>query len=552
MMTHWRHIIALILLVSVVLPVPHVYAHTSAILPGPETHQEDLPGCLTLTTGNNTGRVLILIQGIDSGAATNDTAWGLSDQVAVWSNFLRLFENEEGGPWGSLLDLYSDVVYFSYDRENPVRYTKADTYESVWLHHVPLLRDLLESCHQLGKRNFDIIGHSMGGVVATEYIKLYGSTGSQAGWVKHIFTLDSPVNGSTLLATGYMTYWPFTPEAFRSEAAQDMAQMHIDRETYYLQNMQALNSLRERGLSYWNLTNQDDAWVPVEDAILIPENHPEYMPTGFVLELGRIPASPDALAQLGHNQILTSDLAVALIAFQLDINYWNGLSQQALEANKTEEAQVLHAAAAMGTLPGFHEYLDEQQTPTPPPPSPAPPAVTTVTNLPTQFLTQTYLSTYGAFSFRHHPNWQVINEMADGALLVSDQSWVTWFQWQWSDPDAVGLIVSSPSAVERVFAENDIPTGDFEEMARVVIEAMALAEDVSQNLAVEFVNVDNRRFVLVYFGDREVGAELLIYIWEMGNENTPFGFAAAIAPYGKLEPFKPILLATVSTIEYAY
>lgn len=241
-----------------------------------------LPACGNLPeAGANPGPVLILIQGLDTSAKD------IADQEGVWA-FLT----------ADLHDLYEHILYFSYDRDNPTAYEVRHTYESLWGHHIPLLHDLLKSCHQLGWQSFDIMGHSLGGVIASEYIKLYGLNSQQAGWVRHIITLDSPVNGSSMLALGDLAYIPWSPFALQSPAAQEMAAMSLTHDALVELNAQFAERLRGAGIEYWNLSNVEDVAVPPGDAIINEQSGRSY-------HLG-VNLFGDRNAIVGHNQIFQS------------------------------------------------------------------------------------------------------------------------------------------------------------------------------------------------------------------------------------------------------
>lgn len=240
--------------------------------------QADYPACGNLPpAGDDPKPVLILMQGLGTSASS------YRDQQERWAFLIS-----------ELTPLYDQVLYFSYNRDDPTRYDATDTYHSLWNHHLLLLHDLLESCHELGWQSFDIIGHSLGGVIASEYIKLYGLNSSQAGWVRHVITLDSPVNGSSRLALGDFAFLPWPKTAFQSPAARDMAGMYLSRDTLVQLNAQITQRLRDMGIEYWNLTSAEDLAVPTDDAIV----NDEY---GRIYHLG-VTLSGD----MGHNQVFSS------------------------------------------------------------------------------------------------------------------------------------------------------------------------------------------------------------------------------------------------------
>jgi hypothetical protein len=232
--------------------------------------------------GGDTGRVLVLLRGINTAAAS------CADQAGQWA-FIT----------DGLKDLYSRIVYFSYSASDPDAYTELDTHQSLWTHHRPLLYNLLASCYAQGWQSFDLVGHSLGGVIASEYILAHGLAGPQAGWVQHVITLDSPVNGSSRIAANNFAFESqFTTLGVKS--ALDLADLYLDRDHYEKVRQRTLADLQTAGIAYWNLTSVDDWVVPVEDAILAATHHRMY-------HLGRQPTSPEPSINRGHAQVFYSE-----------------------------------------------------------------------------------------------------------------------------------------------------------------------------------------------------------------------------------------------------
>jgi pimeloyl-ACP methyl ester carboxylesterase len=228
----------------------------------------------------DSGRVLVLLRGI------NTAAEQVTEQAEHWRYLVD-----------GLADLYSGIVYFSYNAVDPEAYTETNTHHSLWHHHRPLLYNLLASCYDQGYRSFDLVGHSLGGVVATEYLILYGLTGPQAGWVRHVVTLDSPVNGSSRAAVSDFAYrdW-YADQGIQSML--ELADLYLNRDHYERVKLRILNDLRASGIVYWNLTSVDDWVVPVEDAILA-STHRTY-------HLGRALRSLEPSVNRGHAQVYQS------------------------------------------------------------------------------------------------------------------------------------------------------------------------------------------------------------------------------------------------------
>jgi pimeloyl-ACP methyl ester carboxylesterase len=238
--------------------------------------------------GGASGRVLVLLQGLGSKS---------QGQEGLWDPFV----------W-RVSPLYSGIVYFSYSG-TPNSYTEADTRESIWGHHIVILHDLIDACRADSRwRSFDLVGHSQGGVVATEYIRRYGLTGNQQGLAKHVITLDSPVNGSSMLyklnfEAALIAEWMrnilqgvwLVPD-YTGQSAREMAANYANRNSVVSLNLSLAKELGRKGTEFWTLTNYEDFAIPRDDAIV--SGH------GYFYHLGVDHTSRDAGFQSGHSQIL--------------------------------------------------------------------------------------------------------------------------------------------------------------------------------------------------------------------------------------------------------
>ena len=168
--------------------------------------------------------VLILLQGWNTSASIG--ANGQTSQIDAWRDLVS-----------GLSDLYRGVVYFSYDR-NGEAYDAEDTYLSIFDHHRPLLRDLIQSCVNAGYSSFDLMGHSLGGVVALQYVQLYGLN-QDPGRVRHGWrsTLQSTAESRP---TGYVTYPDSLSDIVRNSIALALVELA------YLTFRAAINRLLPR------------------------------------------------------------------------------------------------------------------------------------------------------------------------------------------------------------------------------------------------------------------------------------------------------------------
>jgi pimeloyl-ACP methyl ester carboxylesterase len=267
--------------------------------------QSNLPPCNVKLTGINNDRILIFLPGIN----TN------SNQYEKWTVYERLLD-----------DIYDGFVYFSYFPFGT--YFEEDTHKSILGHHVPALASLVESCMANGHTSIDLMGHSLGGVVALDYLKVHGVTGGQAGHIKYLITLDSPVNGSSracvanfdpvvqCLPLGEQIFLDLVQPAADyianrgnpgavSEAGQELAMRYLNWKQERANNATFIKWLaRQNGTEVWTFTNADDFVIPKEEATIpgVDGYNSEFIGFfSFAPHLGRWDA------QLGHSRVFADE-----------------------------------------------------------------------------------------------------------------------------------------------------------------------------------------------------------------------------------------------------
>jgi pimeloyl-ACP methyl ester carboxylesterase len=225
------------------------------------------------------GRALILIQGMFSR--------GTSEQM--WANMTA-----------ELADLYGGFIYYTYSGRAH-DYASSDTLESIPRHDVPLLNDLITSCQRQGWTSFDIMGHSKGGVIATEYLKAHDIDGGQANLIQHIVTLDAPVNGSELAwllmhgpTRGLPAPW-WNSDVDLAAGIVELAQMYEQRETVIRDNQEVALRLQQAGRCLLTVTNDEDIAISTADAVV--EGFGQSYGLGIVLQ-------GDTGRRLGHHRTL--------------------------------------------------------------------------------------------------------------------------------------------------------------------------------------------------------------------------------------------------------
>lgn len=284
-------IVCIVLSITLIAISPaKTFSHsTQQPLPLPECHLES-------GTATN-GRTLILLRGIWTSAVN------LGEQIDAWKFVIA-----------NLSDDYAHFVYFSYDRQTALSYQEQDSFESITTHHIPLLHDLIQRCHDdFQLASFDLMGHSLGGIVATEYIKQFGLTSSQAGWVQHIITLDSPINGASILQLTNNPALSWVRERLApagSAAATNMRSMSQNRQLRG-QNLTNAINLRRQGIEYWTLNNFYDLVVPEGDGIIdgmafVYHLGLDFVPSGDVNNSCHRSIDGNPSAWVGHNMIFCS------------------------------------------------------------------------------------------------------------------------------------------------------------------------------------------------------------------------------------------------------
>jgi pimeloyl-ACP methyl ester carboxylesterase len=241
---------------------------------------------------------LVLLQGLGSDSDSAFCTW--FDVVAVMRG----------------ARIYDDIIDFSY-RGPGQPYTRTDTYQTIQ-QTVDALRATIDnyvSTPDYGNARFDLLGHSLGGVVAWEYAKAYGLDLARPGQLAHVASMDSPVNGSywlDLLNTGgsapineqtrMETIWG----SFHSTVAQELGTWHRDQATRTRDNIWWAAALAQHGIRVSTFSSDSDFAIPLPDA-LIPgfKWHAELGQKSLFSNCGTVPwPILDAGNLLGHNQIL--------------------------------------------------------------------------------------------------------------------------------------------------------------------------------------------------------------------------------------------------------
>lgn len=215
--------------------------------------------CETSPSSGDTTKLLILLQGLNTKSSKNNE---------VWQNIT-----------GEVGRLYGAISYYSY-KDGSSSYDVADTGTGVQ-GHVDRLKRMIDNCRSQ-YATIDLIGHSLGGVVAFDYIK---QNGSIDGRVRHVITLDSPINGSYNLCS--INFSDVIPDICRNILANiadavtqilwgyqsqsvtgvDLGQRWQQQSTIVPENLTRVKELRRMGIVVYTLTNRDDGVIYKREAL---------------------------------------------------------------------------------------------------------------------------------------------------------------------------------------------------------------------------------------------------------------------------------------------
>jgi pimeloyl-ACP methyl ester carboxylesterase len=239
-------------------------------------------------------RRLILLSGLGSSSADAATTWtGLTNAVN-----------------GQIP--YAGIDMFSYSAIDPRVYSAQDTQQpiaqSVEALHGMVMREIA-ACPGV---QLDLVGHSLGGVVAQQYLATYGST-PEGSHIQHVATLDSPVNGTSpaVLAAYIRASRLFGIDQsylLSSPAVQDLISLFSDPATPQ-RNVQLAQSLSPSA-QLLTIGSVNDLVVPFLDASI----------NGFdrQFNLGTVSSGcpTDIGSCVGHSQVLYDPAVLAaLVSF---------------------------------------------------------------------------------------------------------------------------------------------------------------------------------------------------------------------------------------------
>jgi pimeloyl-ACP methyl ester carboxylesterase len=203
------------------------------------------------------------------------------------------------------------VTYFSYNLNDPQSYSEQDSLQSISTSVEALHRTVAREIAACDGVTIDLVGHSNGGVVGLRYLMAYGPTTSEGSHIRHLVTLDSPVNGISLASISSLVqsaglFGVDLSYLQNTSAIKDLIAAFNDSATSQ-RNINLARSLSGK-VAVLTMGSDDDLIVPFPSAS-IPGFSSEWA-LGVVSSL--CPMYADSC--VGHNQILHDPGVVTKIA----------------------------------------------------------------------------------------------------------------------------------------------------------------------------------------------------------------------------------------------
>lgn len=197
-----------------------------------------------------------------AGSSASVTGQGCQERILVLLDGIATTYDDGEIDFEDVVDaigrLYNRVVYFSYNPDNPRAYTVRDTLQPLARSAEALRRLLAQESRRCNGATFDLIGHSLGGVVAVEYLRADRAT-PVAGRIQHLITLDSPVNGLSPDHAAFLANLLGDSPIVRSPVARDLTALY--QAAAGTRNVALAEQLRGRTVLR-TLASSDDLFIP--------------------------------------------------------------------------------------------------------------------------------------------------------------------------------------------------------------------------------------------------------------------------------------------------
>jgi pimeloyl-ACP methyl ester carboxylesterase len=199
---------------------------------------------------------------LGSSSETAEETWG-----GIWAKVWRIYGDDEKSA-------ENNRRYFSYRPDSP-DYDREDTEKPI-AESVNVLRQTVDRIlKEDANIKIDLIGHSLGGVVALEYVTLlYRENSDVLSHIHTVITLDSPVLGSKLLCQfdklppSFQKLIEMVWRSVRSKAANDLRDWGCHQKNRRINLLPIVLGLREKGVLLLSLTSKHDIVICAEEAAI--------------------------------------------------------------------------------------------------------------------------------------------------------------------------------------------------------------------------------------------------------------------------------------------
>ncbi|OGY09290.1 MAG: hypothetical protein A2782_00150 [Candidatus Blackburnbacteria bacterium RIFCSPHIGHO2_01_FULL_43_15b] len=226
-------------------------------------------------------RTLILLQGINTAYASRE------------ETFRDLLPELSG--------LYSRVVHYSYNLEDPGNYEREHTFQYLSRSVAALANIVKLETLRCPGASIDLIGHSLGGLVALTYVGARERE-LETARIKHVITLDSPVNGNSQHTLAFMADlfgWDVAESDVGRVLVQIKQEVQRDVNIALAKRLQGKTIVRTLG-------SRGDWVVPYEDAVIPGFELEFFLPNMMPLGREDVACWEEELRSIcaGHDQIL--------------------------------------------------------------------------------------------------------------------------------------------------------------------------------------------------------------------------------------------------------
>ena len=196
---------------------------------------------------------------------------------------------------------------------SPNKYGPMNTGQPIEI-SVKRLNDLIEEFSVIQPNaRFILVGYSLGGRIAFEYISKYVEN---IGRIKGVITLNTPLAGSVYIPESVLDILYDNNSIFGSIAVRQLISENKYKEETHELKRQLVQRFRKNGIHIATFATRQDLVVPYRTACLRNTNN-KLITEGGIVSVNRFEKLPYSL--FGHRQIFEVDLVVDYIISLLDI-----------------------------------------------------------------------------------------------------------------------------------------------------------------------------------------------------------------------------------------